>query len=65
MSRHNAGYEKYTASGCPWELVWSTEKSTRSEALLLERKLKNLNSERLRAFIEKYDGGSSQDAQLR
>ncbi|MFV0269103.1 MAG: GIY-YIG nuclease family protein, partial [Draconibacterium sp.] len=43
--RHNAGYEKATRIGAPWELVWSAEKETRGEALILEKKLKNLSRE--------------------
>ncbi|MFY0651860.1 MAG: GIY-YIG nuclease family protein, partial [Cyclobacteriaceae bacterium] len=43
LRRHNAGYEKSTTPGIPWRLVWSTKKPTRGEALVLERKLKNLN----------------------
>jgi putative endonuclease len=54
MRRHNARYEKATASGVPWKLIWATQKETRSDALKLEKKLKNLNRERTVAFIEKY-----------
>jgi putative endonuclease len=54
LFRHNKGWEKATKHGAPWELVWSTVKKTRSEALLLERKLKNLSRERTIQFINKY-----------
>ena len=54
IERHNAGTEKSTAPYIPWDLIWSTEKSTRAEAVLLERKLKNLSRNRLKTFIEKY-----------
>jgi putative endonuclease len=54
MRRHNARYEKATASGASWKLIWATQKETRSDALKLEKKLKNLNRERTVAFIEKY-----------
>jgi putative endonuclease len=54
FKRHNAGTEKATAPFMPWILLWQTEKSTRAEAVSLERKLKNLSRQRLIAFIEKY-----------
>ncbi len=52
--RHNQGYERFTSAYRPWELVWHAAKPTRSEAMVLEKKLKNLSKERLREFIEKY-----------
>ena len=54
IARHNSGTERYTSAYKPWEKVLVIEKSTRSEAVILERKLKNLNRERLLQFIEKY-----------
>ncbi|TNE74805.1 MAG: GIY-YIG nuclease family protein [Bacteroidetes bacterium] len=54
MKRHNAGYEKYTSKGIPWKLVWFTEKPTRSEAIILEKKLKNIGFQRTVEFILKY-----------
>ena len=54
LKRHNSGYEKYTKRGLPWVSVWSTDKATRSEAVILEKKLKNLNRRRLEQFIQKY-----------
>jgi putative endonuclease len=54
INRHNAGYELATKAYRPWQMILSLEKSTRSEALILERKLKNLNTSDLRRFIEKY-----------
>jgi putative endonuclease len=54
LARHNAGSEKATAPYVPWEILWQTEKPTRAEAVQLERKLKNLSRDRLKAFIEKY-----------
>jgi putative endonuclease len=52
--RHNSGYEQSTAPYVPWELYLCLEKPTRSEAMRLERKLKNLNSEDLGTFIARY-----------
>ncbi len=53
LNRHNCGYEKATKSGIPWQLVWSTMKSSRSEAVILENKLKNLSKARIVRFIGK------------
>ncbi|MEQ8474717.1 GIY-YIG nuclease family protein [Fulvivirga sp.] len=55
LERHNSGYEKYTSNGVPWLLLWSTVKETRSQATILESKLKNLYKERLIKFMIKYE----------
>ena len=55
--RHNAGFEKSTSSGRPWKMLWYTSKSTRSEAIVLESKLKNLSRKKLIQFMLKYDEG--------
>jgi len=52
--RHNKGYEKYTSKGTPWTLVWYTSKESRSDAIILERKLKNLKQLRLVKLMRKY-----------
>ena len=54
VKRHNSGYEKATKPFIPWEMLWFTSKKTRSEAMELEKKLKNLSKERIKLFIEKY-----------
>lgn len=54
LNRHNTGLEKSTKSYRPWKVVCSIEKSSRSEAMILEKKLKNLNTEDLKKFVEKY-----------
>ena len=54
LIRHNNGYEKATSPYMPWELICKIEKPNRGEAMILEKKLKNLNRERLLAFIDKY-----------
>ena len=54
LKRHNNGYEKYTSKYKPWRIILKIEKESRSEAIILERKLKNLGSKRLLLFIEKY-----------
>jgi putative endonuclease len=57
IMRHNMNQEKATQNGSPWTLVWSTKKPTRSSAMILERKLKNLSRKRLIDFILKYPEG--------
>ncbi|TAM97456.1 MAG: GIY-YIG nuclease family protein [Chitinophagaceae bacterium] len=47
LHRHNSGYEKATSPYLPWEMKCVIRKNTRGEALILEKKLKNLSSERL------------------
>ena len=64
LSRHNRGAEKATKSGVPWTLVWSAEKESRSEALALESKLKNLSRERLIRFMLKYEDGVASPDEL-
>jgi len=57
LHRHNAGMESYTSKGVPWELVWFTSKESRSDAIILEKKLKNLKQARLIKFMQKYSEG--------
>lgn len=54
LLRHNAGLEKSTARYKPWKLMWYTEKGSRSEAMKLEAKLKNLSRDQISAFTSKY-----------
>jgi putative endonuclease len=54
LKRHNAGWENFTREGRPWILLWSAQKSTRSEAMVLEGKIKNLSRKRLIRFMLKY-----------
>ena len=54
INRHNSGYERFTKCGIPWKLLWAIDKPTRVEAMELERKLKNMNKQKLIAFMEKY-----------
>ena len=44
LSKHNSGYVHSTKAYRPWKLVFYTNVETRSEAVRLERKLKNLKS---------------------
>ena len=57
VKRHNAGTEISTQKGTPWILLWSTKKATRSEAVRLESKLKNLSRARTLKFMRKYQDG--------
>ena len=54
LHRHNSGYELATAPYVPWQLECIIEKATRSESVILEHKLKNLNTVDLKKFIHKY-----------
>ncbi len=55
LKEHNNGEEKSTSPYVPWVLVWNTTFATRSEALALERKLKNMSStKRIKDFIERH-----------
>ena len=38
LKYHNSGLGNYTSKGVPWILRWYTEKSTRAEAIILEKK---------------------------
>ena len=40
LYRHNSGQSKSTKSGVPWTLIYTTEFTSRSEAVLLETKIK-------------------------
>ena len=51
---HNQGMSEYTSTGIPWELECVIHKATLKEALMLERKLKNLSRARKIRFIQKY-----------
>jgi putative endonuclease len=54
IQKHNKGAIGYTRYGRPWKVLWCTGKGTRKEAILLERKLKNLSRDRLGIFMKKY-----------
>jgi putative endonuclease len=54
LARHNYGLVKSTKPFIPYHLILVLKKDTRKEAIILERKLKNLNHENLKKFIGKY-----------
>ena len=57
LDRHNRGRSKYTKSGKPWNLVYSEEYESRSDAVRRENELKSWKSrkrlEKLIAIKEK------------
>jgi putative endonuclease len=52
LFRHNSGFVKSTKLGLPWNLVRFFEVSTRSEAMLLEKKIKGRGVKR---YLEDFD----------
>jgi putative endonuclease len=55
LAEHNSGKEISTSRYKPWKLVWYCEKPSKSEATILERKLKNITSvKRLEDFISRH-----------
>jgi putative endonuclease len=44
LEKHNRGLSSYTKSYRPWNLVWCTHFSSRSEAFKLEQELKKIKS---------------------
>ena len=61
LADHNSAKVGYTAKGYPWRLIWSTKKDSRSEAVLLEQKLKNLSRARLIKLMLKYSSDIESD----
>ena len=51
INRHNKGRNRSTKPYVPWELKWWKECETRSEAVILEKKLKSIKK---RTGIEKF-----------
>ncbi|EAZ80850.1 GIY-YIG nuclease family protein [Algoriphagus machipongonensis] len=52
LSRHNQGRERFTRTGCPWKLIHSIYCNSRSEAMILEKKIKNLGAKRYLVSLE-------------
>ncbi len=46
FDRHNAGYVPSTKYGIPWQLIWSRELPTRSQARKLEKNIKKRGAKR-------------------
>ena len=51
---HNNALDGFTSLGRPWKVLWSTSKPAKADALILEKKIKNLSRVRKIQFIEKY-----------
>jgi putative endonuclease len=52
LNRHNSGFSLSTKYGIPWKLVQTFNCNNRSEAILLEKKIKKRGAER---FLEDLD----------
>jgi len=46
LERHNLGFVPSTKSGTPWKLVLQIEVLSRSEAMILEKKIKKRGAKR-------------------
>ena len=57
LEEHNSGKSRFTESGKPWRLLWYTVKANKTEAEILERKLKNYSRAKKLRFIEKHIKG--------
>jgi putative endonuclease len=53
LKRHNKGIIASTKGGAPWKLILQIEISNRSEAMLLEKKIKKRGAKR---FIDDHFG---------
>ena len=58
LESHNKGESKYTSAYIRWKIKWHTEIGSRKEALILEKKLKNLSGIRLIEFIDRHSSVS-------
>ena len=54
LVKHNNGYNDSTKPYRPWKLLLAIEKKSRSESVVLEKKLKNLSKKKISEFIQKY-----------
>ena len=54
LQYHNNANNGFTSAGRPWKILWSTNKSSKLEAEVLEKKIKNLSKHRKIEFIKKY-----------
>ena len=55
LKRHNNRLVESTKFGVPWTLLWTTTKVSRSAAVLLELKVKNLSRQRTILFMLKFN----------
>jgi len=54
FKHHNSNHKGFTNLYKPWELMLVLQKTSRSESMTLEKKLKNLSKTRLSEFVKKY-----------
>lgn len=54
LNYHNKGWNLSTKKGIPWVLIWKTDKPSKKEAAILEKKLKNLTRQKLIRIMLKY-----------
>jgi putative endonuclease len=54
LLQHNTGESTYTSKGIPWEAILVIEVASRKDAIILEKKLKNLSGKRLIDFITRH-----------
>ena len=55
LRRHNSGYSLSTKNGIPWELITSFSLSNRSEAMILEKKIKSTGAKRYLISVGFYE----------
>ncbi|WP_346883895.1 GIY-YIG nuclease family protein [uncultured Algibacter sp.] len=53
LKRHNQGLVSSTKSGSPWEIILQIEVESRSDAMVLEKKIKKRGAKR---FIDNHFG---------
>lgn len=51
LKQHNSGHSPLTKPYIPWTIAITIDKTSRSEAMILEKKLMNLSKTRLTSFI--------------
>ncbi len=54
LFQHNNGESKYTSIGKPWTIIMTIDVESRQDAIILEKKLKNLSGKRLKDFIARH-----------
>ncbi|GMQ34583.1 hypothetical protein Ataiwa_28560 [Algoriphagus taiwanensis] len=52
VERHNEGKGGFTRTGLPWGLIYSTLCNSRGEAMVLEKKIKNLGAKKFLQILE-------------
>ncbi|SEJ34790.1 GIY-YIG nuclease family protein [Flavobacterium terrigena] len=55
LRRHNSGYSLSTKNGIPWELITSFSLPNRSDAIILEKKIKAYGAKRYLISVGFYE----------